>query len=211
MLRSFVLASAAVACAGIAVAIALNAGCISAPPPDLPVPVLQRPTILHDAVEPPETEILTTLPSEFIVPVLLASPDETFQWDAFVDYQPCTGLDCPSETSPYVGPTTVTPTPGTLDGGVYLAHFDPPPAVLVDPTQCNHTIQFLVAHAFNGPNALHTPDSIGGDIVTWNYSPGGSTTSCVFDAGALQDGAFPPADAATDGVPVVPESGGGDP
>jgi hypothetical protein len=49
----------------------------------------------------------------------------------------------------------------------------------------------------------------GGDIATWLWDPAG-TVPCdlvVYDAGALQDGAFPPADAGADALPVVPESG----
>ncbi|HEY1691179.1 MAG TPA: hypothetical protein VGG39_03405 [Polyangiaceae bacterium] len=208
MLRSFALGFAAVACAAVAAALVGSTACLSAPPPDLPVPALQRPIILRGAVQPPAGPILGSFPQEFVVPVLLQSPDEPFQYDAFVDFAQCVGFSCGSGTTPYIPPTTVTPTPGTLDGGVYLAHFDPPAGV--DPSSC-HTIEFDVAHAFD-TNLPHTPDSIGGDSVSWIYSPTGNLTGCtLYDAGSLQDGAFPPSDAASDGLPVTPQDGGGDP
>jgi hypothetical protein len=74
-----------------------------------------------------------------------------------------------------------------------------------------HRIDFLVGHSFS-VQAPHTWDSVGGDIVTWTYNPGGSASGFpLYDAGALQDGAFPPADAPSDGVLITPESGAGDP
>jgi hypothetical protein len=100
---------------------------------------------------------------------------------------------------------TFTPSPATLDGGVVVIDFDPPTDL--DPSRC-HTIDFLVAHQF-APGLPHTPDSVGGDIVTWTYDPGGAIpcSLLVYDAGSVQDGAFPPTDAGAEALPAVPESG----
>jgi hypothetical protein len=100
---------------------------------------------------------------------------------------------------------TEQPTPGTLDGGVLLIEFNVTPDL--DPSRC-HKIEFFVAHAFE-TGLPRTFDPIGGDFATWTWDPAG-TVPCdliVYDAGALQDGAFPPADAGADALPVVPESG----
>jgi len=76
----------------------------------------------------------------------------------------------------------------------------------LDDSLC-HRIDFLVAHQFD-PGSAHTWDSVGGDIVSWFFNPGGNPNGCpLYDAGALQDGAFPSADTGADGLPVVPESG----
>ena len=154
------------------------------------------------------TEILTELPSEFVVPIQLDDGDETYQWDLFVDYNPCDlSLGC-QPSGPAIFPQTVAPTPGTIDGGISIVDVQLPSTI--DATSC-HRIDFLVAHQFNG-SLPHIWDSIGGDIVTWFYNAGGGTNGCPdYDAGAFQDGAFPPADAGSDTLPVTPESGTGDP
>ena len=47
-----------------------------------------------------------------------------------------------------------------------------------------------------------------GDLVTWFYNAGGGPNGCpVYDAGSVQDGAFPPAEAGADALPIIPESG----
>lgn len=197
--RAALLAAAAAACVGAAVV--SMAACLTSPPGDLPTLPLHRPTILHDAVQPPTDQVLTELPIEFVVPVVLEDPNEFFEWDVFVNY-PDNG------TEPQIGPNFQPPTPGTLDGGVFLQTFGPlSQDKIPDPTACNR-IEFIVAHQFNQASP-HTPDSTGGDIVTWLYSTGGAA-ACVasYDAG---DGAFPDTGSTTDGPPIVPEGGGGDP
>jgi len=207
MVRPLALGLAAFAAAVVAVGALVATACITAPPPQLPSEVEHRPTIVHESLVPPATTTLTQFPSGgFLVPILLEDPNESFQWDVFVDYNPCT--DPPSCTVPTPpeapGVNSVAPTPGTLDGGVELVSFALPSDL--DPTQC-HAIQFFVAHRFE-PTSPTTYDSVGGDTAAWQYQPAGvSCTSIVYDAGALQDGAFPPADAAPDSLPVVPESG----
>jgi len=185
---------------GACVALGLSAAtaCITAPPPDLPQVALQGPSIEHNAVYPPTNVILVVLPTEFAVPVQLDQASASFQWDVFVDYDPVTN------TSPQIFSQQNQSPP---DGGINVVEFalQPDPIVL-DPSRC-HVIDFLVAHQFN-EQSLHTWDSVGGDIVTWFYNPGGGPAGCpVYDAGALQDGAFP-TEASNDGLPVVPESGG---
>jgi hypothetical protein len=199
------LVAAASGCILVAVATAMTSGCVVAPPSEVPLLPLQRPTILYDAVDPPTDEILTQIPNEFWIPVELADPDESFQWDVFVDYQACADPST-CEPTPPIDIQTVQPTPGTLDGGVALVTVQGADFASLDPTMC-HRIDFLVAHQFNALSP-HTWDSVGGDIITWFYNPGGNPAGCpLYDAGAFQDGAFPPADAATDGLPVIPESG----
>jgi hypothetical protein len=189
---------ACVSCAGLVAAALASTACITAPPPDLPQQVVHRPTILHDAVSPPPDEILAELPMEFIVPVEIDSPDESFQWDVFVDF------DQVVAPNPVLYPTTVLPSAATIDGGVALQDFALTASNL-DPTRC-HRIDFLVAHAFDSTSA-HTWDSFGGDIVSWVYNPGSNQAGCpLYDAGSLEDGAFPPPDAPVDVLPVVPDS-----
>jgi hypothetical protein len=195
--RAALLAAAACTCLG--AAIASLASCLTAPPPDLPALPLHRPTILHDAVVPPSDQVLTELPVDgFVVPVVLEDPNEFFVWDVFVNY-PDDG------TSPVTPPgvTIVTPTPGTTDGGVVTVGFPSPGKDKIpDPSACNR-IDFVVAHQFNS-SSLHTPDSTGGDVVTWLYSTGGpSACIATYDAG---DGAF--FEAAPDGLPVAPQDAG---
>jgi hypothetical protein len=189
---------------GACVALGLTAAtaCITTPPPDLPPVPAVGPSIIHDAVQPPTADILASLPMEFVVPVQLDEANASFQWDVFVDYNPATG----SGTSPVIFAGV---NQSAADGGVNLVDFSLQAGpVVLDPSEC-HVIQFLVAHQFN-QMSLHTWDSLGGDLVSWIYNPGGGPGGCpIYDAGALQTGAFP--DASTDALPVVPESGGGDP
>ncbi len=208
MLRALTLGLVAAACATIAVGIVVSTACITAPPPPLPTELEHRPTIQRASVQP-SVEVFSQLPTGgFIVPIQLEDPNESFQWDVFVDYSACTNPpDCTMATSPVTPPgiQTETPTPGTLDGGVVLVSFDSPPGL--DLSQC-HWIDFEVAQQFL-PGLPHSPNpTVGGDSFLWLYEPAGVTcSSVVYDAGSLQDGAFPPADAGAEALPVVPESG----
>ena len=209
MLRFLTLGLVAATCGCFAAAILTSTACITAPPPQLPEVAGHRPTILHESVVPPTTLFLPALPLEFVVPVQLDDPNESFQWDVFVDYIPCSDPSTCQPASPKTPPgvVTVNPTPGTLDGRVEVVHVSPP--LGLSNSEC-HKIDFVVAHQFNSDS--HTWDSVGGDIVTWIYDPGGALPCplLVYDAGSVQDGAFPP-DAGSDGLPAVPESGTGDP
>jgi hypothetical protein len=180
--------------AGGAGVIALGAAvaCFTAPPPDLPPESTLRPSIASSGVYP--QGYLTELPPDgtFIVPVQVAA-GEFFQWDVFVDY--------PANRSPVMGPTTETPDTAVEDGGLSWVSFSLDQTAF-QPGPCPHRIEFFVAHQFNPPPAIpRTPESFGGDSFTWFYVPDGCAS---YDAG---DGGFPPADAASDSLPVTPESG----
>jgi hypothetical protein len=194
--RAALLAAAASAC--LAAAIASLPACLASPPPDLPKVPPHRPTVLHDAVVPPSDQILTQLPADntFIVPVVLEDPNEFFEWDVFVNYED-------NSTGPTIIPQPQNGSPATADGGVVPVSFQLLERNFLDPAACNR-IEFIVAHQFN-QSSEHTPDSTGGDIVTWLYSAGGPS-ACIptYDAG---DGAF--FEAAPDGLPVAPQDGGG--
>jgi hypothetical protein len=165
-----------------AAAIGATSACLTDPPPDLPLPS-QPPTIVHVSLQPPEGPI-TSLP-EFQVPIRVADPTESCQYSVWDEYTPFDFIACrPCD-------------PSTFDGGVVTIQFTLNTATF-NPTWC-HTIYFAVASAF--------PDSQcrdGNDVATWVYEPPSSTCTS-YDAGGL-DGAFPEA-AATDALPVVPDSG----
>ncbi|HEX3344434.1 MAG TPA: hypothetical protein VHS09_07660 [Polyangiaceae bacterium] len=208
MLRSVALGLVAAACGCLSVGMLVSTACITAPPPQLPAEVEHRPTILRDSVTPSGL-VLSQLPTGgFIVPVVLEDPNQTFEWDIFIDYNACSdSQNCTTATPPRTPPgiIVVTPTPGTVDGGVVEVSFDSPTDL--DPSRC-HSIDFIVASRFLSGQP-HTPDpNVGGDSVRWIWDPDG-TTPCdlfVYDAGALQDGAFP-LDAASESLPAIPESG----
>jgi hypothetical protein len=176
--------------AAVVVACGLTApACITAPPPDLPQLPTRRPTVVNDAVQPPEG-LLPGWPSDnqFVVPVEMGNPSP-FVYNVFVDFPV-------NPVAKYSGSVTATVPP---DGGIVPVRFplDPP-----DPLICPHHVEFLVAHGFD-PKSQHTFDGFGGDVATWEYFPGGSGDQCPsYDAG---DGSVP--DAPLDALPVAPESG----
>lgn len=183
---------AAAVCAGGAVAAAAGSGlvaCILADPPAaLPAEPPRRPTILHPSVAPSTTTILRTWPREFVIPVEVAS-DATFEWSAFLDYDPS------ARGEPIAAAQPVAPDPGSEDGGIRTFSVELP---LRDPSAC-HTVEIIVALSFAEP---HTPNPPGGDSVVWFYSPTGDLSTCpVFDAGAI-DGALPASDG---GVVIGPQ------
>jgi hypothetical protein len=191
---------AAGACA--ATAIAGFAACLTAPPPDIGTSKNERPEIVHDAVTPPGG-LLAAWPADgFIVPVLLSDPTVGCTWRVF---------DQDLEVSPQLGYVLGGPCLTSLvDGGTILQDFR------ISEQYMNghcHVFTFIVAHGFS-TNALSVPDSIGGDSVSWEYAPPGALCN-FYDAGALQDGAFPSVEAGTDGPLITPESGpldsGGEP
>lgn len=170
---AFVFTSASVLCA-----VAAGVACITTPPPDLPELPPQPPTIVHDAVYPPEG-VLVTWPQDlqFTVPVRMAKPGEGFFFEVIYDYRTPT-------------PTVLkdrTPAPVIPDGGMEIL---PLPALPIpdDIGICPREIEVVVAADFG---AIGVPDSIGGDFARWTYAPNGSAVGCPpYDAGT---GMFPEA------------------
>jgi hypothetical protein len=167
-------------------AAAIEAACIT-PPPEAVDPPPTRPVILDDQVQPPLDQLLQTLPrQQFIVPVSVNDPQEHFNYSIFVDYNPITN---PQPVSSFrVSPATAVTT----------IAFDPPSQLTAN--SC-HRLDFLVVHDFatltDGAVLLHTPDSAGGDQISWFYLPGGSPNGCPgYDAG------IPSGDASPDGGAV---------
>ncbi|HSY20941.1 MAG TPA: hypothetical protein VK841_02445 [Polyangiaceae bacterium] len=165
----------AVAIAALAI-VAGQAACLAVPPPPLPdqgQPI--RPTIIYGGVSPQPGVPLQEWPDGGSFVVQVASQGQSFYYDAFLDFDP-----------------TVNPLPVDLPTPIIPTGPDPVmvpirPIAQPDPRFC-HTVAVLVAHQFN-QNSAHTPDSVGGDIVTWFYDPGGGDCP-VIDAGAFENGAF---------------------
>jgi hypothetical protein len=144
------------------------AGCVTAPPGDLPTAPARGPMILNSSVKPPLDELLAAWPAgdEFIVPVDLGDPGDGAEWQAFVDY----GL---------VAKGTVTG-----HGGKVPIRFD----VSVPAPPACHRVDFYVAHRFavtESGELLRTPDSLGSDQASWFYVPGGGPDGCPeYDGGS---------------------------
>jgi hypothetical protein len=170
----------------VAVAAACGVACVLVEPPGEPLPPLEhRPLILHMSLAPPEGRILESWPDQLTVPVEMLDPTASFQWHAFIDYDPS---DPPND----YGFGRQDPNPLTDDGGVREVYV--PLHAPVDLTAC-HTIEVLVANTFDDP---HSPDPLGGDDAVWFYAPSGSLDGCPFyDAGPIDAG--PDADGGLDG------------
>jgi hypothetical protein len=182
-------AAAFVAAAGCVAAAAGVAACLTAPPPDISPSTNERPLIIHT---PPEGLLnIDGWPPDdtFRIPVLLPDPNATCQWQLF-------DKDLEGTTTPTNGQVCDT---SVEDGGVI--ELEVPSGRRPTDGHC-HVFTFIVAHAFS---ATGVPDSIGGDDSIWEYEPPEALCN-FYDAGALQDGAFPP-DAGVDGPLVTPESG----
>ena len=182
--------------ASLAGAIGADSGCVTVPPSDVPTPAQHRPVILRASVVPPPDEVLTQWPADntFLVPVELSAP-ELFYFNVFIDFDPYSNS----------GPAlfgAVAPGTAVSDAGIPIASFVLKPP---DGNLC-HRIEFIVAMGFNASSS-HTPNSLGGDVVSWLYSAGGGPNGCpLYDAGAAQNGAFP--DAAEEVIQIVSPPGG---
>ena len=182
-----------VAAAGcVATVVAAFYACVTVPPPDVATTSAHPPVIDHSAVVPPEATTLTAWPATVAIPIELFDPDEPFEYEVFVDYEPTV------TSGPDLGPIAVQAPPDALDGGVLLLEVVTPGNPL---DGLCHKLEVDVAHSFS---SVHTPDSVGGDSVWWWYGPHGCPSTWQ------QDGAFP-VDAPYDGVVLVPESGGFNP
>jgi hypothetical protein len=154
-------------------------GCIIAEPPDeLPRVPRRRPVIIQGSLVPTNATVLGSFPDKFIVPVELSDPTATFQWSAFVDFNPLTGDGL------FVVSESIFE-PQNYDGRYRILEIpiSPPP----DIDRC-HVIEVVVAlqlaGTFDGRSA-HTPLEPGGDSAVWFYSPTGDLRGCpVLDAGA---------------------------
>jgi hypothetical protein len=176
------------------------ASCITGPPPDPPQPPAIGPTIIQDAVQPPNNEYLTELPATFEVPVRVTDPNRPIACNVFIDFYPGTNntagttIGCP-------------PTLPALDGGPTILSFSLSAAALtangLDPSLC-HAIQCFVGDSPFARMSAHTPgDSLGADSVTWQYTPNGPGSCAEFDAG---DGAFPPDGLSDGGLQLTPDA-----
>lgn len=188
-------AAAFIAAGGCAAAsIAGIAACLTAPPGDIGTSLNERPEIDHPSVYPPEGLIREwPVDSVFVVPVRLADPTASCRWRDFdqdVELPPP-----PSELEDNACKVSL------LDGGIVIQDVQIPQPL---DGHC-HIFTFIVAHGFIGG----VPDSIGYDTARWEYEPEGALCN-FYDAGAFQDGAYPPTDAGPEGLPVTPESGAGD-
>jgi hypothetical protein len=148
-----------------------GAACVIADPPaEIPVPPLAPPEILDDLVVPPPP-LLQAWPLEFKIPIYVPDPSSSVEYHVFLDYDP---IARPG----FYANGSLDPDPADDDGGVrILTRSFPEPA---DLNAC-HTLQVLVALTFIED---HTPDSVGGDSITWIYSPTNNLMDCpVYDAG----------------------------
>jgi len=201
-LRALVLAAAV----GAAVPVVAGgvAACITSPPPDLPELPLRGPRILEDGVRPVTDQYLTGLPADdkFVVPVEVTDTTRPIVGRVFVDFNP--GPTNMPPTTNYVRQAIAFP---TLDGGVTNLSFSLSPANLGDPTAC-HIIEFIVAGSFDEMSgSSHTPtpgDNLGGDSVSWFYTPNGPNGCFAYDA---SDGSAVQGDSSQDGPPLPDGTG----
>lgn len=158
-----------------------GAACLIAEPAvDLPRAPATAPHIVRASVVPAPVFVLGTFPATLKIPVELSDPTASFEWSSFIDYDPTNGEG-------FVERRTSVVDPESLRGRIRTLSIDLPAPV---DDQC-HVIEVVVALGLQtGSNInAHTPDSRGGDSVTWFYSPGGDLRGCpTLDAGLL-DGA----------------------
>ena len=158
-----------------AAALGITACIIAEPPTDPPRLPLARPTIVRGSVVPPASQVLGRFPAKFIVPVELFDPTATFEWAAWIDFNPATGAGLEFfGTSEFEQANTV--------GRVRTIEV---PLLRPADDRC-HVIEVVVALRFAGQDGIgaHAPLEPGGDIVTWFYSPSGDLAGCpVLDAG----------------------------
>jgi hypothetical protein len=184
--QSLALAIAGCACVAAAVAVT-EGGCIVVPPQDLQSPPLRPPRILHDSVMPPENTPLPIWPDlqPLIVPVLVDDPSGNYEYLVFVDRETL------------MNQVRRQPHPPVIDGMVLLSIYIHPTEQFppIDTNSC-HDIRIIVARSFT---QQATPESPGGDSVTWKYP-------CAIDGAAsvAPDGSM-------DGLAFAPSSDGGDP
>lgn len=177
-----------------ALALALVTSCIIAEPPtDPPRLPLARPTIVRGSVVPAASSVLGRFPDKFIVPVELFDPTVTFEWAAWIDFNPATGEGLEFfSTSEFEQANTV--------GRVRTLEI---PLRAPANDRC-HVVEVVVALRLAGQQGVgaHAPLDPGGDVVTWFYNPSGDLAGCpVLDAGIDAAGSDAAADASDGGIP----------
>jgi hypothetical protein len=179
----------------------IQGACLTAYPPDLPPLPQHRPTILPDEFPAVDVPFGEWPALGFRVDVEI-DPGQSFSWAIFEDY------DSAAPTSPVLYLLSVTGEPGAS-----VVPLSIPLPVPPDDGLC-HRIDFVVAQSFapdgapfSGKNAaqFRSPQGLGGDVVTWWYTGGASSTSCTPYGGALPEGGFVVPEASTDSPPPVPE------
>jgi hypothetical protein len=152
----------------------VGVGCLTTPPSELAPTLEQPPTVLHDALIPPDDQLLSQWPLDntFIIPVRLEGPNQHFMYDVFID----------DDGSGHALPVWVGAGEGQsgFDGGVVVipVPIQPPPPT----TAACHRIEVFVVDGFAtleaGATLFRQPDSIGGDAVVWFYTPTGGLDGC---------------------------------
>lgn len=183
-----------------AASIVASTACLIAEPPTDPPRLPQaRPTIVRGSVVPSASGVLGRFPSKFLVPVELYDSNVTFEWSAWVDFNPVTGegLDSTGVSEPQ---------PSDPAGRVRTLEIQ-----MREPSndRC-HVIEVVVGLRLLGQQGAgaHAADSPGGDVVTWFYNPSGDPSTCpIIDAGLGP----PEADGGADGAarPDASEAGPG--
>ncbi|MBS2012796.1 MAG: hypothetical protein JST00_07920 [Deltaproteobacteria bacterium] len=148
----------------------------------LPRPPAGRPTIVRGSVVPSASRVLTTFPSQVIIPVELTNPTEPFEYAAFVDYNSVTGEGL------VVPPTRSFFEPDNLKGRTRILTVGI--SAPSDLQRC-HVIEVVVAlrlESDKSPQTSRTPTEPGGDIVTWFYNPNGDLGGCPATESRIDSG-----------------------
>jgi hypothetical protein len=138
----------------------MGACVLADPPAALPTTAIVAPRILDVT---PTAGLLDVLPSQFVLAVAVDPRAAQIAYVIYVDQVPRFALTQNIEA----------------DGGPVLVTVNDPTFVLLLPEEC-HTLEITVSY----------PTVVGGDSVTWFYSPTQSFADCpVYDAGpAVVDG-----------------------
>lgn len=164
----------------LAVALSLLGGCLLTDPPgDRPAASTRRPAIVHEALDPPVSQVLTAVTRETTLRITVeAEPEVQLVWRMFVDFNPQLSGAAVSEGTIPADPKNLAPT-RVVDVPIYG---------FFDDTQC-HTLEVIVAQSFSTKSAW-TPNSPGGDSAVWFFRPGDPAGACPgLDAGSFADAA----------------------
>lgn len=151
------------------------------PVPELQKPIRRAPNINKTELFPDNTRPLLELPSQFVIPVRVADPGQSFEWAFFVDY------DLANPNNGFLDDDVVPGSPTGPD--VHNIQIDTTQFPSIDPTRC-HRFEFIATLRFR---RRHEADPNISDSVSWWYVPEGSGGCGLYDAAAL-----PPLDAGTD-------------